>query len=152
MTSKSTCATHKAGYSGGMISEAEAAPIFHLSFPVNDLDEAIAFYSSLGGIAGRCERAWADVALFGAQLTLQHAPEDVLRPMPRSRHFGATLPWQEWEELVARLSEFVEGPRIDYSGTPREQAKAMIADPSGNLIELKAYREPAVVLGGLATR
>lgn len=132
-----------------MTAEANATPIFHLSFPVNDLDEAIAFYSILGGIAGRREDTWADVALFGAQLTLQHAPGDVLQPMPRSRHFGATLPWQEWEDLVARLTGFIEGPRIDYSGTEREQAKAMIADPSGNLIELKAYRQPAAVLGQL---
>jgi len=76
----------------------------------------------------------------------------VLQPMPRSRHFGATLPWQEWESLVARLGGFVEGPRVEYQGTDHEQAKAMIADPSGNLIELKAYRRPTAVLGRLAAR
>lgn len=43
---------------------------------------------------------------------------------------------------MARLTGFVEGPRNEYSATEREQAKAMIADPSGNLIELKAYRPP----------
>jgi extradiol dioxygenase family protein len=134
-----------------MTDQTETAPIFHLSFPVYDLDEAIAFYATLGGIIGRREFAWADVALFGAQLTLQHIPADVLQPMPRSRHFGATLPWQDWEHLIARLRDFVEPPHIDYPGTDREQAKAMIADPSGNLIELKAYRQPSVVLG-LAAR
>lgn len=128
------------------------APIFHLSFPVHDLDKAIAFYSALGGVMGRRGTAWADVALFGAQLTLQHVPEDVLQPMPRSRHFGATLPWQDWEQLVGRLGRFIESPRVDHPGTNREQAKAMIADPSGNLIELKAYRRPAAVLGELAVR
>ena len=125
-------------------------PIFHLSFPVRDLDEAITFYSALGGVVGRREPQWADIALFGAQLTLQHVPQDVLQPMPRSRHFGATLPWQEWEHLIEGLGGFVEGPRIDHEGTEREQAKAMIADPSGNLIELKSYRQPAAVLGQLA--
>lgn len=143
---------HKTGYPAGMTPDANAAPIFHLSFPVNELDEAIAFYSALGGMVGRRERGWADVALFGAQLTLQHVPEDVLQPMPRSRHFGATLSWQDWEHLVARLTDFVEGRRIGFSGTEREQAKAMVADPSGNLIELKAYRQPAAVLGQLTTR
>ncbi len=147
-----THATHEKGYTGGMTVKTEAPPIFHVSFPVYHLDEAIAFYSTLGGVVGRRETAWADVVLFGAQVTLQHVPEDVLQPMPRSRHFGATLPWQEWEHLVARLHGFVEDPRIDYPGTKREQAKAMVADPSGNLIELKAYRQPAAVLGQLAMR
>jgi len=60
-------------------------------------------------------------------------------------------PWDgEWEALVARLADFVEAPRIDHRGTEREQAKAMVADPSGNLIELKAYRDPRAVLGELA--
>lgn len=128
-----------------------STPIFHLSFPVRDLEEAVAFYcDSIGGVLGRREAAWADIALFGAQLTLQHVPEDVLEPMPRSRHFGATLPWLDWEALVARLGGFIEGPRVDYEGTDREQAKAMIEDPSGNLIELKAYRQPAAILGQLA--
>src|SRR5215213_5363517 len=125
-----------------MTDRAKATPIFHLSFPVRDLDEAVAFYSALGGVAGRREAAWADVALFGAQLTLQHVPADVLDPMPRSRHFGATLSWKDWEAAVETLSDFVEQPRIDHRGTEREQAKAMGADPSGNLIELKAYRDP----------
>lgn len=126
-------------------------PIFHLSFPVRDLEEGVAYYARMfGAVPGRREQAWADIALFGAQLTLQHVPGDVLDPMPRSRHFGATLGWSEWESLVAPLSDFVEPPRIDYQGTEHEQAKAMVQDPSGNLIELKAYRHPEKLLGGLA--
>ena len=125
--------------------------IFHLSFPVRDLDAGVDFYTRvLGGVPGRREANWADVALFGAQLTLQHVPADVLDPMPRSRHFGATLLWTEWEELVARLDDFVEPPRVDHRGSEREQGKAMIRDPSGNLVELKAYRNPRSVLGELA--
>ena len=127
-------------------------PVFHLSLPVRDLDEAIDFYTTrLGGVLGRREAAWADIALFGAQMTLQHVPSDVSEPMPRSRHFGATLPWDGWARMIASFSEFVEPPRIDYQSTEREQAKVMIADPSGNLIELKAYRNPAAVLGELAS-
>jgi extradiol dioxygenase family protein len=134
-----------------MTGSAPRTPIFHLSFPVRDLDEAIRYYTAtLGGVRGRKERTWADVALFGAQLTLQHVPEDVLQPMPRSRHFGATLSWQEWERLTALLTDFVEAPHVDHQGTDYEQAKAMVQDPSGNLIEIKAYRQPVAVLGSLA--
>ena len=53
---------------------------------------------------------------------------------------------------MSRLGGFVEHPRVDYAGTDREQGKAMIADPSGNLIELKAYRQPAAILGQLAAQ
>ena len=126
-------------------------PIFHLSFPVRDLDEAVAFYVAvLGGVPGRRAQDWADILLFGAQITLQHRPQDVSAPMPRSRHFGATLPWSEWQELTSSLTDFLEAPRSDHQGTDREQAKAMIRDPSGNLIELKSYRNPGAVLGSLA--
>jgi hypothetical protein len=126
-------------------------PVFHLSYPVRDLDEALAFYvGTLGAVIGRREAEWADIGLFGAQLTLQHVPGDVLSPMPRSRHFGATLPREVWEELVAGLSAFVEPPRRRHEGTDLEERKAMIADPSGNLIELKTYRNPRAVLGDLA--
>lgn len=128
-------------------------PIFHLSVPVNDLDEAIDFYRRmLGGKLGRREESWADIALFGAQLTLQCAPTDVTPDMPRTRHCGATLGWAEWQELVQALTDFVEPPQVKFAGTEREQAKCMIADPSGNLIEIKAYRQPAAVLGELAAR
>jgi extradiol dioxygenase family protein len=128
------------------------APIFHLSFPVRDLEEGLTFYTNrLGAVPGRRAQAWADVALFGAQLTLQLVPEDVLDPAPRSRHFGATLGWGEWERLVGTLGDFVEPPRVEHRDTDDEQAKAMVKDPSGNLIELKAYRKPALVLGQLAS-
>ena len=30
----------------------------------------------------------------------------------------------------------------DYPGTPKEQTKAKLADPSGNVIELKTYVDP----------
>ena len=134
-----------------MTDPVRSAPIFHLSFPVRDLEQGLSWYvATLGGVPGRRAQGWADVALFGAQLTLQHAPDDVLEPMPRSRHFGVTLGWREWETLVGRLRDFAEPPRVDHQGTDREQAKVMVRDPSGNLIELKAYRQPEAVLGGLA--
>lgn len=124
--------------------------IFHLSIPVDDLDEAIDFYHRLGGLPGRREEAWADIAIFGTQLTLQFAPADVTHPMPRTRHFGATLDWVEWQDFAQSTDTFVEQPTVTFAGTELEQGKCMIADPSGNLIELKAYRQPIAVLGDLA--
>lgn len=129
-------------------------PIFHLSFPVRDMAEAVRFYEeALGAKIGRRADSFTDALVFGAQLTLQNDPASVSAPMPRSRHFGATLDWAEWEAIAARLGDrpsLREPPTISYAGEPIEQGKMMIADPSGNLIELKAYRQPRQVLGALA--
>jgi hypothetical protein len=126
-------------------------PVFHLSFPVRDLEAALDFYvGALGAEPGRRHADAADIQLFGAQVTLQDAPADVLSPNPRTRHFGATVGWPEWEALTARFESFVEPPKVSYAGEPREQGKLMVADPSGNLIEIKAYRDPGHVLGDIA--
>lgn len=129
-------------------------PIFHLSVPVHDLQESVAFYrTQLGAQIGRQTETFADALVFGAQVTLQNDPRNVSAPMPRTRHFGATLPWDEWETVVSRFegsARIVEMPTISNVGEHSEQAKMMITDPSGNLIEVKAYRHPDHVLGPLA--
>jgi uncharacterized protein len=128
-------------------------PVFHLSVPVRDLEEAVVFYGTvLGAAIGRRTEMFADALVFGAQVTLQNDPLHVSAPMPRTRHFGATLAWAEWETVAARLAgsaHVVEAPTISYAGEAIEQGKMLIADPSGNLIEIKAYRHPGEVLGPL---
>jgi extradiol dioxygenase family protein len=129
-------------------------PIFHLSFPVKNLAEAVRFYTEqLGATIGRRTDAFADALLFGAQVTLQNDPATVINPSPRTRHFGATIGWAQWEDCAARFGGgplIVEEPKVSYAGEPIEQGKLMISDPSGNLIEIKAYRHPKKVLGILA--
>ncbi len=131
-------------------------PILHLSLPVRDLDAAVDFYRGVfGARVGRTNRRWTDVDFFGAQLTLQldpeHVPED-----PGSRHFGVTLPWAEWEALGADIRDrgvsTLDGPTVSLEGTDREQGKLYLADPSGNVIELKAYRRPDLGLGAVWTQ
>jgi extradiol dioxygenase family protein len=129
-------------------------PIFHLSIPVRDLDEAVDFYGDqLGAEIGRRSTEFADALVFGAQVTLHDDPGSVTAPMPRTRHFGATIPWDEWTLVAGRFAGgplIVESPTISFEGEPIEQGKMMIVDPSGNLIEIKAYRQPNRVLGSLA--
>ncbi|HEY5250197.1 MAG TPA: VOC family protein [Acidimicrobiales bacterium] len=126
-------------------------PIFHLSVPVRDLDEAVSFYrTELGAHIGRQTSDFADAPVFGAQITLQNDPAAVSDPMPRTRHFGATWPGAEWEAVTERFVGrvmVVEVRKLSFVGEPTEQGKMMISDPSGNLIEIKAYRHPEEVLG-----
>lgn len=106
-------------------------------------------------VSHRCSRTetFVDVFVMGAQITLQDDPASVTTAMPRTRHFGWTLPWADWQVMSAGLATHatvIEAPTVSYPGEQREQGKVMITDPSGNLIELKAYRHPQAILGRLA--
>jgi extradiol dioxygenase family protein len=56
----------------------------------------------------------------------------------------------ELDALVDRLDavpvEWLRPVRTDGSGTAREQRKGKLADPSGNVIEVKAYADPRAAL------
>jgi extradiol dioxygenase family protein len=128
-------------------------PILHLSLPARDLAEGIDFYvESLGCELGRVRDHFADVWFFGMQVTLHDAPDQVRAPGPGGvHHFGVTLAASEMDELVARAESrgvaFASPVSTDYPGTPHEQTKTKILDPSGNVIEIKTYVDPAVALG-----
>jgi extradiol dioxygenase family protein len=123
----------------------------HLSLPVRDLDEARRFYVDvLGCEAGRVRDDWIDVWFYGMQVTLQLRPDEVLTPaQPGVRHFGVTLSLPELHSLLDHIgnqAEWIAPPTTDHAGTPRAQTKAKLADPSGNVIELKSYDDPASAL------
>jgi len=127
--------------------------IFHLSFPVRDLRAARDFYCTyLGATVGRDAGEWLDILLFGHQVTLHERPSEVLAPEARGvRHFGVVLPWDRWQAVGRTLEDLgcplVMAPTIAHAGTPREQGKILLCDPSDNLIEIKAYRDVSAVLG-----
>ena len=127
--------------------------IFHLSIPVSDLASAKRFYVDvLGAVVGREKEEWLDVLLWGHQITLQRRPDEVLPADKRGkRHFGVVLPWDEWEREAARIDGLgvgvLERPSIKMAGTEDEHGKLYLSDPSGNAIEIKAYRNVERTLG-----
>jgi uncharacterized protein len=129
-------------------------PILHISLPVHDLEETRHFYLDvLCCERGRVQDRSIDVFFFGCQVTLHERPDEVPTPGQRGvRHFGVTLSRPRWEELVERLRAngvpFIREPATDHADTPREQRKAMVADPSGNAIEVKTYKDPGSALAG----
>lgn len=128
-------------------------PILHLSIPVRDLAESIDFYvETLGCRLGRVQHGDADVWFFGMQVTLHERPDQVVGPERAGvRHFGVTLAADQMQVLVARLEmrgvEFASPVATDNAGTPKEQTKTKVFDPSGNVIEVKTYPDPAAALG-----
>jgi extradiol dioxygenase family protein len=126
--------------------------IFHLAFPVGDLSASKQFYVDiLGASIGRENAEWLDILLWGHQITLHLRPDEVLsRERQGKRHFGIVLPWPEWERLAERIRTqsiaFYREPEVLLEGTPEEQAKFYLEDPSNNVIEIKAYRNFSTTL------
>jgi uncharacterized protein len=135
---------------------------FHLAVPVGDLAAARAFYGGLLGCPeGRSDRQWVDFDLFGHQFVC-HLDEK-LRDGPRAAaasnrvddhdvpvpHFGVVLLMDEWRALAARLEaagvEFIVPPHVRFPGRAGEQATLFIADPSGNVLEFKGFRDLAML-------
>lgn len=131
-----------------------AEPILHLTLPVADLAKARDFYQeSFGCRVGRVRETWLDVWFFGLQLTLQERPDEVAAlPEQGVRHFGVVL------QDAAAFTTLVE--RLDDRGVPwlirpaKHVGSALsgktggkLADPSGNVIEIKYYDDAAEYLG-----
>jgi uncharacterized protein len=131
---------------------------FHLAIPTHDLEATQAFYGDLLGCpAGRRAEAWIDFDFFGHQLSVHLKPEETARAATNGvdgkqvpvRHFGVILPWEAWQALAARLKqqgmEFIIEPYIRFKGEVGEQATMFFADPSGNMLEFKSFRDPSQV-------
>lgn len=128
---------------------------FHLAFPVTDIESTRKFYiEALGCSVGRESSRWIDFDFFGHQITghlseaevsAAHNPVD--GDQVPVRHFGAVLPWQDWEALAEKLSQlgvkFLIAPRIRFEGMPGEQGTFFVRDPSNNALEFKSFKDPA---------
>jgi uncharacterized protein len=128
--------------------------LFHLAFPVKDLEESRRFYGEiLGCEEGRSSECWVDFNLFGHQIVAHLAPDEAgVRttnavdadhvPVP---HFGIVLPMDEFHRLAERLKskgvEFIIEPKIRFQGETGEQATMFFLDPSGNALEFKAFAD-----------
>lgn len=119
---------------------------------MSDLARTRRFYEGvLGAEVGRVTGHWIDLWLFGAQVTAYQRPAAVVpSPFRDAQHFGATLDWADWTQLADRLVAagvaFRLRPTVDEAGA---QAKMMIADPDGYLVELKAYADPSLLRPGI---
>ena len=127
---------------------------FHYSFLVRDLDETRRFYVAvLGCREGRSAATWVDFDWYGNQLSChlgQPAPtalvgrvDEIAVPMP---HFGVIVEHADYEDIARNVAAagvpFVVSLRIRYANQIGEQATCFFLDPSGNAIEIKAFRRP----------
>ncbi|HET7401057.1 MAG TPA: VOC family protein [Usitatibacter sp.] len=129
-----------------------AQPLFHLAFPVHDLEAARAFYGGLLGCPeGRSSQTWVDFDFYGHQVVAHLAPDEAGHRNTSAvdgeavpvRHFGAILSMEQWHKLAERLkaagTRFVIEPYVRFKGQVGEQATMFFLDPSGNALEFKAF-------------
>jgi extradiol dioxygenase family protein len=132
--------------------------LFHLAFPVRDLDEAREFY---GGVLeceeGRSSECWIDFNLFGHQIVTHLSPDgagikatnDVDADHVPIPHFGIVLPMDDWKAFAEKLKNksvaFVIEPKIRFAGEVGEQATMFFLDPSGNALEFKGFNDLSLV-------
>lgn len=129
---------------------------FHLAIPVKELCETAEFYKNvLKCKQGRSSEQWMDLDFYGHQLVLhivEYKKSENIKstntvdghdvPIP---HFGVVLNYDDWHEMEKNLKEygmeFLIEPYIRFKGEPGEQATMFFYDPSGNAVELKAFKD-----------
>ena len=128
--------------------------LFHLAFPVRNLDEAKRFYvEGLGCVVGRESETAVTLGLAGHQLVAhliktETTPQKGVYP----RHFGLIFTREDdWQALADRAKakglKFYQHPRRRFVGTRIEHATFFLEDPSQNLLEFKYYVYESAVFG-----
>lgn len=127
--------------------------LFHLAFPVHNLDEAREFYGEvLECEEGRSSEHWIDFNLFGHQIVahladntgiVHHNEVDSKNvPVP---HFGIILTMEDFDKFAEKLKskgvKFVIEPYTRFKGEVGEQSTMFFLDPSGNALEFKAFAD-----------
>lgn len=119
--------------------------IFHLSLPVDNLEECLEFYSSsFDAHITRVGTDRADLILFGARVTLRaRAGGSQPTKAVRGMHFGAYVPADRWQLLHRRLTD--QGRQLvqctEAAASPTGYAKLVLLDPSGNAVEINGEPE-----------
>lgn len=130
--------------------------LFHLAFPIHDIEATIQFYvDGLGCTVGRRSKHAVTLGLAGHQLvahltTDQASPQKGIYP----RHFGLTfLSQEDWQALVDRAKakglSFYQQPRVRFPGTRIEHRTFFLEDPSHNLLEFKHYTYESAIFDEL---
>ncbi len=128
--------------------------LFHLAFPVHNLESAKTFYvDGLGCKAGRTSAAAMTLNFKGHQIIAHLTKEtDKSQQGVYPRHFGLVFKSEKtWKNIAERAKRkellFYQKPRCRFPGTRLEHHTFFLEDPSGNLLEFKHYRYASAIFG-----
>ena len=126
--------------------------VFHLAFPVHDMDAARNFYvEKLFCRLGRISKTSMILNFHGTQLVAQLVGELPSRPKGiYPRHFGLVFSKRsEWvnflEHCRALHLSFYREAAIRHQGEITEHDTFFLIDPSHNLLEFKYYKNSNAV-------
>ncbi len=131
---------------------------FHVALQVRDIAEARDFYGNKMGLEeGRSCEHWIDFNMFGHQFVTHLNPalgksgrlDPIANPVDGHGvpvpHFGVILEFEDWLAFADRARSFVDNfiiePYVRFKGQPGEQGTLFFADPTGNALEFKGFRD-----------
>jgi extradiol dioxygenase family protein len=128
--------------------------IFHLAFPVANIEQTKAFYvEGLGCAAGRESPGSIILNLQGHQI-VAHVTHESLSPQGSiyPRHFGLIFEQEEnWIALLERAQQkglkFYQEPRHRFPGLVLEHRTFFLEDPFHNVLEFKFYLHAEAIFG-----
>ena len=131
---------------------------FHLAFPIHNINKTIKWYTNILGCSiGRQDTKWIDFNFFGHQISGHLINKQDLKTQTNlvdghnvpSRHFGIILQMEQWKILSKKLInnnfDFIIKPNIRFKGEKGEQSTFFISDPSGNILEFKAFKNDQMI-------
>jgi extradiol dioxygenase family protein len=129
--------------------------LFHLAFPVNNIEQTKSFYrDGLGCDVGRESAHAVILNLYGNQL-VAHVTSESLTPQKGiyPRHFGLIFTAEaDWEALLERAQQqqlsFYQQPKLRFPGQVTEHRTFFLEDPFHNILEFKFYRYHEAIFGG----
>lgn len=127
--------------------------LFHLAFPILDVEAAKRFYvDGLGCTLGRESSHAVTFGLHDHQLVAHVVEQPDTQKGIYPRHFGLVfLSKERWQALADRAKAkgltFYQQPRVRFPGTRIEHHTFFLEDPSRNLLEFKHYTHESAIFG-----
>ena len=126
--------------------------LFHLSLPCENLVDTKMFYvDTIGASLGRYANNWADINLFGHQVTFTKVGKfDFTNPSYKlegqvlsSFHFGIILDKDTWENIYSKLKnqDLKVTPQATFlKNRSGEHVSFFVKDPNGYMLEFKRFK------------
>ncbi len=131
--------------------------LFHVSLPCEDIAQTKTFYTDIIGCEiGRNAQHWADINLFGHQVTFTEAgkftfenPNYVFegKILP-SFHFGIIVTLELWSALYKKLCSTdceIVHQKTFLNSQKGEHLSFFIKDPDGYMLEFKSFKSQSEI-------